>query len=169
MLVKVFTLGFDPVTERFDDTAVREFLSDKAVDSIHDHFFLREGQPYLVLVVRYRPAAAGATPQPADAPQARGRSGRDESWRDTLEAADWPLFNRLREWRSERSKAEGIPPYVICNNRQLAEIVRRRPSALAQLAEMDGFGDAKLKKYGGEMIALIAWAGTEPEAGDAPT
>lgn len=167
MQLRVFTLGFDPVTQRFDDTPVRDFLADKVVDAISDHFFQHEGRPYLALVVRYR---VGSQPLPpaTDAPPAKGKSQRDESWRETLEKADWPVFNRLREWRGERSKAEGIPPYVICNNRQLAEVIRRRPASLAQLAEIDGFGDAKLKNYGAELLALLARAGAEPEGGDAP-
>jgi len=123
MQVRVFTLGFDPATERFDDVPVRDFISDKDVASISDHFFVHEGMPYLALVVCYRLAAAQ---QMADkGPNTGAARGRDESWRDALEKADWPLFNRLREWRGERSKAEGIPPYVICNNRQLVEVVRK--------------------------------------------
>jgi superfamily II DNA helicase RecQ len=165
MLVRVFTLGFDPATERFDDELVRGFLSDKEVASISDHFFVRDGTPYLALVVCYRPSASG--PRKEDKGSDTGSSrGRDESWRDALDKADWPLFNRAREWRSERAKAGGIPPYVICNNRQLAEVIRRRPTKLAELAEVDGFGDAKLKKYGAELLAIVARAGTEPETGD---
>lgn len=171
MQLRVFTLGFDPVTQRFDDTPVRDFLADKVVDTISDHFFQHDGRPYLALVVRYRPASAQApdAQRTVDQPSRPAGKGakRDESWRDTLESADWPVFNRLREWRAERSKAEGIPPYVICNNRQLAEVVRRRPTALAQLAEVEGFGDAKLKKYGAELIDLLVRSGAEPEGGDA--
>lgn len=164
MLVRVFTLGFDPVTERFDDTPVRDFISDKQVDAIADHFFLQDGRPYLALVVRYR-IAAPVDPTPAR-PSAE-TTARDQSWRDRLKPQEWPLFNRLREWRGERAKAEGIPPYVICNNRQLAEIVSTRPQTLAALAEADGFGEAKLKKYGAELLAIIASAGSGPEGGDA--
>ena len=165
MLVRVFTLGFNPATERFDDEPVRDFVSDQEVVSVSDHFFVRDGAPYLALVICYRP--------PASAPPATGKGSsggsprkRDESWRDVLDNADWPLFNRAREWRSERCKAEGIPPYVICNNRLLAEVIRRRPTKLSELAEVDGFGHAKLKKYGGELLAIIARAGAEPENGD---
>jgi ATP-dependent DNA helicase RecQ len=165
MLVRVFTLGFDPATERFEDAPVRDFIADKDVVSIRDHFFVRDGMPYLALVVCYRPITAA--PQIADKGQNSGAPRRrDESWRDALEKADWPLFNRLREWRDERSKAEGIPPYVICNNRQLVEVIRRRPGKLAELAEVDGFGDAKLKKYGADLLGIIDRAGTEPEKGD---
>ncbi len=109
MLVKIFTLRFNPATEAFDDAAVTAFFADKDVCAIRDHFFVKDDIPYLTLVVRYRP---GALPPPA-APRSEGRQ-RDESWRETLSDEDWPLFNTLRDWRGERAKAEGIPPYVIC-------------------------------------------------------
>ena len=60
MHVRVFTLRFDPATESFDDTPVREFLADKAVCAVRDHFFVQEGVPYLTLVVTYHPGAAPA-------------------------------------------------------------------------------------------------------------
>ena len=82
--------------------------------------------------------------------------------------ADWPLFNTLRDWRSERAKQDGVPSYVISNNRQPAEVVKARPATLAALGAIEGFGDAKLKKYGQELLALIAGEPPpEPEPGDA--
>lgn len=164
MLLRVFTLSFDPLSERFDDSGVRDFLADKEVDAISDHFFERDGQPYLALVIRYRLATVGQSVQAAPkTTTAKPARARDESWRELLDKADWPLFNRIREWRGERSRAEGIPPYVVCNNRELASLVKRRPTTLAQIAELDGFGDAKLKKYGKDLLAFIAQAGAEPE------
>lgn len=163
MLVRLFTLRFNPVTERFDDSAVAGFLADKEVLSIRDHFFMKEDVPYLTLVVRYRPAVL---PAPADS--ARPESQRDESWRERLQESDWPLFNTLRSWRSERAKQEGLPPYIICNNRQLAEVVKARPATLAALGHLEGFGEAKLKKYGQDLLALVAGAAPpNPEPGHA--
>jgi ATP-dependent DNA helicase RecQ len=159
MLAKIFTLRFNPSTESFDDTAVSEFLADKEVCSIRDHFFVKDDVPYLTLVVRYRP---GALSPPSDEPRRAGRQ-RDESWRQTLAKEDWPLFNSLRDWRAERAKADGIPPYVICNNRQLAEVVKTRPESLTALGTIEGFGEAKLKKYGTELLALIAGAASKPQ------
>lgn len=153
MLFRVFTLAFDPVTERFDDAPVRDYLSDKDVLAIDHHLLTQEGRAYLLVVVRCRGVR---TPSAASGDAADGlRRRRDESWRDLLEPADWPLFERLREWRGERARAEGIPSYVICNNRQLAEVVKRRPQTLAALAEVNGFGDAKLKKYGKELLGML--------------
>ena len=54
------------------------------------------------------------------------REKRDESWRALLTPEDMPLFQALRDWRNERSRREGIPPYLICTNKQTAEMVARR-------------------------------------------
>jgi ATP-dependent DNA helicase RecQ len=173
MLIRIFTLGFDPATARFNDEPVRDFIADKAVASISDHFFVKDEAPYLVLVVRYRLAAALAPPPPPAADSATPRQ-RDESWRKLVDPADWPLFNTLRDWRGERARREGIPSYVICNNRQLAAVVSARPATLAELGHLEGFGDAKLKKYGAELLAIVKKAGPrpaepepKPEPGDA--
>lgn len=61
-----------------------------------------------------------------------------------------------------------MPPYVICNNRQLAEIVKARPLTLAALGRIEGFGEAKLKKYGPDLLALIAGAAL-PNPAPSPT
>jgi len=166
MHVRVFTLRFNPATEAFEDTPVTQFLADKEVCSIRDHFFLKDDTPYLTLVVCYRPRAL---PPPPAHGQSEGRQ-RDESWREHLAKEDWPLFNTLRDWRAERAKAAGVPPYVICNNRQLVEVVKVRPDTLAALGAIEGFGAAKVKKYGAELLALIAGAAQAPrgeaEGGD---
>jgi formylglycine-generating enzyme required for sulfatase activity len=166
MQIHVFTLRFNPVTERFDDSGVTGFLADKEVLAIRDHFFVKDDVPYLVLVVRYRAAVL-----PAPAATAKSEQSRDESWRELLTEADLPLFETLRTWRSERCKQEGIPPYVICNNRQLAEVVKTRPPTLAALGRIDGFGEAKLKKYGNDLLALVAGAAapSRPEGDHAET
>lgn len=156
MLTRVFTLAFDPATEQFNDEPLRDFLADKEILSVHDHFFVQDGSPYLALVACYRLGSAAPAPAPSTD---RGARQRDESWRDELTKDDWPLFNTLREWRSERSKRDGVPHYVICTNRQLTAVVTGRPATLAALGQIEGFGEAKLKKYGREILAILARAG----------
>ncbi len=151
MHVRVFTLRFNPMTEGFDDSSVADFVKDKEVLSINDHFFVKDDVPYLALVVRYRPVTL-----PAPAGTAKSVKRRDDSWRDLLTEDDWPLFNTLRSWRGEHAKKEGIPPYVICNNRQLAELLKARPRTLAALGRIEGFGEGKLKKYGKDLLAFLA-------------
>jgi superfamily II DNA helicase RecQ len=155
MKIKIFTLQFNSRTESFDDSMVTRFLADKETLSITDYFFTKNDAPYLTLVVRYRPTAL---PEPA-AIQTDGKpknNKRDESWRELLTEADMPLFKTLRDWRHERAKQDGIPPYVICNNSQLAEVVKTRPGTLTALGALEGFGKKTLEKYGREILSLLS-------------
>lgn len=116
MKVHVFTLRFDAMLGAFDETPLQTFLKDKHLISVADHFFTSEGRPCLVLVVTYRLHEV----QPSGQSAPTGRQAKRDEWRSLLSPEDYPLFNTLREWRAERCKADGIPPYVICTNMQLA-------------------------------------------------
>ena len=113
MQVRVVTLRYDPVLEAFDDSSLQEL--GREVFTIRDHFFVRNGVPYLAVVV-----TCGLKPAVEEArPLEKGR-GREESWRALVSAEDLPLFNTLREWRAERARREGVPPYIVFTNRQPA-------------------------------------------------
>ena len=103
MLARVLTLRFDPALEAFDDGPLQEFLKAREVHAIREHFFVRDGAPYLAVLVTYglRPVAAPAEP---------AAKGRDASWRSQVSEADLPLFNALRDWRAERAKRDGVRP-----------------------------------------------------------
>jgi ATP-dependent DNA helicase RecQ len=158
MLVRVFTLQFNSLLGGFDDAPMREFIKDKEVLSINEHFFVKNEMPYLVLVMTYLPTRA----ETLDARSQTG-DGKNESWRELVKTEDVPLFNALRDWRSERCKRDGLPPYIICTNRQLAMIVNTRPESFAKLAQIDGIGKAKVEKYGEEILAVLLPQPQEPE------
>lgn len=141
------TLKFNPVTEQFDEEDLHAFIKDKEVLSAREHFFIKQETPYLVVFLTYLPGTG-------DQPKAPG-GAKAESWRELLTDAQLPLFNTLREWRSERAKQEGVPPYIICTNQQLAQMVAARPESLAGLGNIQGFGKAKSEKYGKELLALL--------------
>jgi ATP-dependent DNA helicase RecQ len=128
MLTRVITLRFNGVLDGFDDAPLRDFIKDKEVISIRDHFFIRNDQPYLAVVVNYTLKTVAT--EAAAAKPGKDLKRRDETWREYVAEADVPLFNTLRDWRAERSKRDGVPPYVICNNRQLAAIIAARPQSL---------------------------------------
>lgn len=96
-------------------------------------------------------------------PIGKNEGNKNESYKEMLTDNDWPLFNVLREWRTDMSKKEGIPPYVICNNIQLAGITVKRPASLNALQEIEGIGKAKIEKYGKELLQIIASYGNPDE------
>ncbi len=149
MLIGVITLRFNAALDGFDDSEVAAFIANKEVISISDYFFQTDEVPYLTLVIRYRLAGASVGGEKS------GKKERDDSWKGVLSDNDWPLFNSLRDWRNTYAKEKGFPSYIICTNRELAEIAHQRPQSLNALGQIEGIGEAKLKKYGKSLLELL--------------
>ena len=60
---------------------------------------------------------------------------------------------------SQRSRADGVPPYVVFHDRTLAEIAGRHPRSRAQLLSIDGVGPTKLERYADEVLAVLGAVG----------
>lgn len=120
--VKIFTLSFSSPLGWFDDSAIAEFIKDKDVISVREHFFTKDEMPYWAIMILYH--GLSLPPTPADP-----KKEKEDDYRKRLTNEDWPLFNTLKTWRAERAKAEGIPPYLICTNHQLVDMVLKRPSS----------------------------------------
>ena len=65
-------------------------------------------------------------------------------------------FQRLRQWRLERSKADEVPAFVVFPDATLRELARRRPTTDAALLAVPGIGPAKLAAYGEALKPLLA-------------
>jgi superfamily II DNA helicase RecQ len=72
-----------------------------------------------------------------------------------LSEPDFAVYAQLREVRKRLAADEAVPVYAICTNRQLAEMAKNRVSTVADLKQIDGFGDAKTEKYGDPFLAAI--------------
>jgi superfamily II DNA helicase RecQ len=154
MLLRVFSLTFNSVMGGFDDSGVRDFLRDKELISVRDHLFVRNEIPYLTLVVKYFPFRAEADPSPNRGFLSGSPPKRDESWKSLLAESDMGLFNLMRDWRSKRSKTDGVPTYVVLTNQELAHIVKVKPQSLADLGRIEGVGKAKIERYGSEILGF---------------
>jgi ATP-dependent DNA helicase RecQ len=163
--LKLFTFTFDPDRMGFDDAALQAFLRDREALSVSEHFFVHEHKPVWAMLVSYRDV-----PRPGDPPPAHDRApGRD--WRAELDPPGRALYDTLREWRGRAARRDGVAPYLIFNNRQMAEVARRRPATIGALAEVEGIGDTKCRRWGTEILALVTVTPIEaipPPSPDAP-
>ncbi len=82
------------------------------------------------------------------------RDGR-ASTKESFTGADAKLFEALRSWRRDTAQTNGVPPYVIFHDATLASIVRAKPADLQALGKVPGIGEAKLKRHGAEVLAVI--------------
>ncbi len=69
--------------------------------------------------------------------------------------ADGPLADQLRAWRRKRAEADGVPAYVVFNDRTLAALSERQPRSRGELLAVEGIGPSKLDKYGDELLTLL--------------
>ena len=102
-----------------------------------------------------KPSLKGEEPVTIAVPPPRKR-GRKE--RRAAEAIADPLFGALREARRMLAAEAGVPAYVVFHDSTLREIAAARPATLAELAEVNGVGEAKLARYGDAMLAAVASA-----------
>ncbi len=72
-----------------------------------------------------------------------------------FDGADAKLFDALKGWRRATAHAGGVPPYVIFHDATLAEMVRAKPADLVALGRVSRIGEAKLRKYGTEVLAVL--------------
>jgi DNA helicase-2/ATP-dependent DNA helicase PcrA len=75
-------------------------------------------------------------------------------------AREWtPDAERLRAWRLERAREDGVPPYVVFHDTTLHAIADAQPTSLGDLSQIAGVGPAKLERYGDALLALLTAPG----------
>jgi ATP-dependent DNA helicase RecQ len=71
-------------------------------------------------------------------------------------AVDPAREQALRSWRTERSRRDKVPPFIVLHDRTLLAVAAARPSSLVALRQIDGIGPLKLELYGEEILATLA-------------
>jgi DNA helicase-2/ATP-dependent DNA helicase PcrA len=74
----------------------------------------------------------------------------------------------LRAWRSAVARRDGVPAYVVLNDKDLAGIVAQRPVTLSDLSRCRGIGPLKLERWGDEILAVLESAGGDVPAAVPP-
>ncbi|HEU5418136.1 MAG TPA: DNA helicase RecQ [Streptosporangiaceae bacterium] len=98
-------------------------------------------------------------PERVRAPRARaGKSAAAAAAAAELTPAALATFEQLRAWRAAAAKEQGVPAYVIFHDATLRQIAERAPQSLGELSRISGVGEAKLAKYGQQLLAALGGA-----------
>lgn len=65
------------------------------------------------------------------------------------------LFKRLRAWRNEQSKEEGVTAFQIFSNKALQGIAESLPQNNRELAKVNGVGKKKIERYGNACLEMV--------------
>jgi len=70
-------------------------------------------------------------------------------------AVDSELRDYIREWRREMSKEQDVLAYIVMHDSSLEDLCRRRPTSLAELLGVSGFGERKTELYGRSLLDAL--------------
>ena len=146
MKLKMFTLRFSENVDGFNDEPLQEFIADKEVIEFSEHFFVHEKTPYLTVVFAYRDIS----------PDEKRKPYKTQDPRSELDEKEKRTYDALRAWRAAKASQEGIPPYMVANNRQIAGMVKLKAQTKADLGKVKGFGEAKINRYGEDMLKILS-------------
>ncbi|MBL8329845.1 MAG: HRDC domain-containing protein [Rubrivivax sp.] len=98
------------------------YLSSNRISQVEKVFVQQNG------ALGWSIVCTGVPLSPATAAAQSGAAVRKNAvdYKDLLQPAEFSVFDRLRRLRKELSQAEGLPPYAVFSNEQLAAIVRSR-------------------------------------------
>jgi ATP-dependent DNA helicase RecQ len=109
--------------------------------------------------VLYRGRQIRLRDDPVRVPQAKparaSRAAASTAAATELSEADAAVFDQLRAWRGAAAKEQGVPAYVIFHDATLRQIASQSPSTLTELSTVNGVGDAKLAKYGQQILDIL--------------
>ncbi|MCM2278085.1 MAG: ATP-dependent DNA helicase [Oligoflexia bacterium] len=64
-------------------------------------------------------------------------------------------LERLRSWRLQKARSQGVPAFRIFGDRVLFALIEHRPASLEELLEIHGLGPKLREKYGPEILEIL--------------
>ena len=81
---------------------------------------------------------------------ARGRSS------GTTDSPNSELYETIKRWRDIQCEEEGLPVYLVATHAGMKDICTYLPKTKRDLLLINGFGKAKVDKYGEEITTMVA-------------
>ena len=88
--------------------------------------------------------------QGANSPDSHTASGQKNAGQNTA------LFETLRQLRLQIAREESVPPYIVFTDKTLIDMCEKLPQSEAEMLDVSGVGQNKLKKYGQRFLQEIS-------------
>lgn len=133
---------------------LNSFLQQQRVVAVEKQWVADGAASYWALCVTVVDGP-GALPASLRAPGQGGKTSPKVDYREVLNETDFTVFAELRNLRAAIATREGVPPYALFSNEQLANMVRQRVVSAEQLRAIDGVGEARVAKYAAQFLPLL--------------
>ena len=147
-----------PVSGGEPEEELNHFLSSHRVAGIEKHFVSDGQNSFWAFSLSYQ---EGGVAEPSS------RRGRVD-YRETLDEEEFGVFAELRNLRKQLSDREGVPPYALFTNEQLARMIRQRVRTKEALGSIAGIGPARVEKYGEAFLEVLSGLSDPPRGGSEP-
>jgi len=143
MKIKVLKIRILDEFQNDDETLVNNFLSRYDVVDMNSKLVQDEINYWSVLIYYQEKFKQS------------GSSKMNISSEEELSDEEKIIYNKLKDWRYEKSKELNQPPYIIFHNTHLMSIAKFKPCNLQDLEQINGLGESKIKSYGIEIIEVL--------------
>lgn len=135
---------------------VNNFCNEHMVVDIERQFVPNAASSSWTLLICHDGPVATMSEEPGPTSSAPTSGSSKVDYRDKLSKGDFTIYSRIRELRKNISDEEGVPPYAIFKNQQLADMVTGRLTTAAQIAKIPGVGPARTEKYAARFLEILA-------------
>lgn len=80
---------------------------------------------------------------------------KSKSSATVLDSVEEERFQLLRNWRKSKADELDVPAFVIFSDKTLRDLAQKNPQSLDDLKDIYGIGEAKLEKFGWDLLAEL--------------
>lgn len=143
MNIKVFNIRLEKEFFQSDQDRMNQFLDSVEVKLASTNFVTTGTKDFWSATVLYIPKV-----RKQNKPEAKLTEGH-------LLPNEQTAFNALRLWRNDLAKQLDWSSFRICHNSHLVAIAKSNPQNTSDLENIQGFGKAKIEKYGEEILSVL--------------
>jgi superfamily II DNA helicase RecQ len=150
MAFKFITVSVHDATA--GEAELNAFLGGHRVLSVERHWVDLGSGSFWAICIDYLPGRSEA----AQPHRNESRSRQRVDYKEVLTPQEFARFAKLRDLRKAIAQAEAVPVYTVFTNEQLAQFVQQGCRTKADLAKIDGVGEAKIERYAEQMLDMLA-------------
>jgi len=160
MQCRTFSIPIDSDRALDKERTLNTFLETKNVKRIFASLATQPTGPAWSAMIFYEEGFPAAPKNPASTyhtldAHAPAQETRPAQPSVTLTGAQGRMILALKKWRADQAAQEGVPLYMVAQNRWLEEIVQMPARTLDDLKRVKGLGDWRAQKYGSRILEIM--------------
>lgn len=148
MKVKVFKVRISEEFQKSDESVISRFITGREIIKINTQL-IKEEINYWSVLIFYNEKTVKITHDDQDKSKSNLNTIEQPSEEELV------IYNKLKEWRSEKARELQLPPYMVFHNSHLMSIARYKPFNLADLEQITGLGESKIRRFGVEILEVL--------------